>query len=51
MKLKFKLTSLPKTTDNDSYLFEISQGRKKIAGKLSNEDVRSIIGYFDNRVK
>jgi len=49
-KLKFKITSLPKN-DDDSYLFELSQGRKKIAAKLDNSDIRSIIRYFDNKIK
>lgn len=49
-KLKLKLSSL-KREDQDKYYLEASKGKKKISAVLDNEDVRSIISFFDNKIK
>jgi hypothetical protein len=49
-KLKLKLSSL-KRNDQDKYYLEASKGKKKISAVLDNEDVRSIISFFDNKIR
>lgn len=49
-KIKWKLKKLRKSEDSQNYYLEIQKKGVKIKGVLSEENVRQITGFFDNRI-
>ena len=49
-KIKWQLKKLQKADDDQKYILNIQKGRTKINGVLTQEQVRQITGFFDNRI-